>query len=103
MNAEEFEQQFENFYVDFGYKTDGNLPPSINVKGLFESDNLEAGLNNFAATIREHAQQEQYFVVLTWRTLTVGTYFCTLTEYQNQIVPQQAIIAAQNYQPPSFE
>ena len=89
MTPGEFEQQFSDFYIDFGYKADGNLPDSINVKEFFESENLVTQLDNLDAVIREHAQQESYYVVLTWRTLTVGTYTCTESEYQNQIVPQE--------------
>lgn len=102
MTAEEFEQQFSDFYIDFGYKADGNLPDSINVKQFFESENLVTQLDNLDTVIREHTQQESYYVVLTWRTLTVCTYACTESEYQNQIVPQEVILAVQNYQPPRF-
>ncbi|MBD2458349.1 hypothetical protein H6G80_30315 [Nostoc sp. FACHB-87] len=98
MNVEEFEEEFIGFYVDFGYRADGILPESITPKTHLES---ETGLDNLAAIAREHATSWRYFVVLTWRTLTVGSYPCTEEQYQNQFVPEMVIVAAKNYQPPS--
>ncbi|MBC1237241.1 MULTISPECIES: hypothetical protein [Nostoc] len=96
MNAEDFESDFVDFYVDFGYRADGILPDGINPASHLES---EAGLDSLAAIAREHAVSCCYFVVLTWRTLTVGSYPCTEEEYQNQLVPETVITAATNYQP----
>jgi hypothetical protein len=98
MEAEKFESEFIDFYVDFGYRADGMLPDDINLASHLES---EAGLDNLAAIAKEHAVSWRYFVVLTWQTLTVGSYPCTEEEYQNQIVPETVITAAKNYQSPS--
>ncbi|WP_414573257.1 hypothetical protein [Nostoc sp. CCY 9925] len=46
MNAEDFESDFVDFYVDFGYRADGILPDGINPASHLES---EAGLDSLAA------------------------------------------------------
>ena len=99
MNVEKFETAFPEFYIEFGYTASGQLPNSLDVPS-FLSRGTATNLDALAVAIQEHASEWHYFAILSWRSLNVGRYPCSHAEYDGEIIPAAAIVAARNYTPP---
>lgn len=99
MNIDTFESEFPDFYVEFGYSANGQLPDSVNLPDLSSKDK-ETELDNFAKIVLDVANTWKYFVNLSWRSLNVGRFSCSESEYNQEIIPATVIAAAQNYIPP---
>lgn len=101
MNVQQFETALTQFYIEFGYTASGQLPNSLDVPS-FLSRGTATDLDALAVVIQEHASEWHYFVILSWRSLKVGRYSCSHAEYDGEIIPAAAIVAARNCTPPTL-
>jgi hypothetical protein len=94
MNQEQFEEVFDDFYVDFGYVTIFHASDStktLMMSGQFDKLIFQVETQHIPC---------RYYVVLTWKTLEVGRCNCTQIEYDSRRIPPQIIDMAESFIPP---
>ncbi|MGG6263278.1 hypothetical protein ACQ4M3_39775 [Leptolyngbya sp. AN03gr2] len=96
LDQAEFEKLYPNFYADFGVRGTVKLPSSIQQKDIVAA--LLSGQESLADQAIEisqaHITNEQYYCQLSHRSNIVDKFACTKAQYDEQIVPVEAIAAA---------